>query len=52
VRSLAAEPYPFTFDLATTALVIVDMLRDFVEPGGFGETFGNDVSHLRPWSRR
>jgi nicotinamidase-related amidase len=47
VRSVAAEPYPFTFDPATTALVIIDMQRDFVEPGGFGETLGNDVSHLQ-----
>ena len=38
-----AQPYPFTFDPATTALVIIDMQRDFVEPGGFGETLGNDV---------
>jgi nicotinamidase-related amidase len=42
-----AEPYAYTFDPATTALVIIDMQRDFVEPGGFGETLGNDVSLLR-----
>ena len=42
-----AEPYPFTFDPASTALVIIDMQRDFVEPGGFGETLGNDVSLLQ-----
>src|SRR3954452_14490093 len=42
-----AQPYPFTFDPATTALVIIDMQRDFVEPGGFGETLGNDVSLLQ-----
>jgi nicotinamidase-related amidase len=44
---VAAEPGPFTFELASTALVIIDMQRDFVEPGGFGETLGNDVSLLR-----
>ena len=44
---VAAEPYPFTFDPASTALVIIDMQRDFVEPGGFGETLGNDVSLLQ-----
>ena len=38
-----AQPYPFDFDPATTALVVIDMQRDFVEPGGFGETLGNDV---------
>ena len=47
MTSVAAAPYPFTFDRAHTALVIIDMQRDFVEPGGFGETLGNDVSHLQ-----
>ena len=46
MRSVAAQPYPFEFDPASTALVIIDMQRDFVEPGGFGETLGNDVSLL------
>jgi nicotinamidase-related amidase len=47
VITLPADPYPFEFDPATTALVIIDMQRDFVEPGGFGETLGNDVSLLQ-----
>jgi nicotinamidase-related amidase len=47
VKAVAAEPGPFTFDPASTALVIIDMQRDFCEPGGFGETLGNDVSLLR-----
>jgi nicotinamidase-related amidase len=42
-----AAPYPFSFDLATTALVIIDMQRDFLEPGGFGASLGNDVDELR-----
>jgi nicotinamidase-related amidase len=41
-----AEPEPITIDLARTALVIIDMQRDFLEKGGFGETLGNDVSRL------
>ncbi|SOD71914.1 nicotinamidase-related amidase [Jatrophihabitans sp. GAS493] len=45
--AVEAEPGAFTFDPATTALVIIDMQRDFVEPGGFGETLGNDVSVLQ-----
>jgi nicotinamidase-related amidase len=44
---VSADPGPFTFDPASTALVIIDMQRDFCEPGGFGETLGNDVSLLR-----
>ena len=47
MRSVAAQPYPFGFDPASTALVIIDMQRDFVEPGGFGETLGNDVGLLQ-----
>lgn len=42
-----ATPFAYRFDLAHTALVIIDMQRDFVEPGGFGETLGNDVSRLQ-----
>lgn len=44
---IQAEPYEFDFDLGSTALLMIDMQRDFVEPGGFGETLGNDVSLLR-----
>ena len=44
---IKAEPYELEFDLDTTALVMIDMQRDFVEPGGFGEMLGNNVSLLR-----
>jgi nicotinamidase-related amidase len=47
VRTVAARPYEYTFDPATTALVVIDMQRDFLEPGGFGEMLGNDVSLLQ-----
>jgi len=46
-RTLAAEPYPFSFDPPSTALMVIDMQRDFVDRGGFGELLGNDVAPLR-----
>ena len=47
MATIAAEPFDLDFDPATTALVIIDMQRDFLEPGGFGEGLGNDVSLLQ-----
>ncbi|GAA4346757.1 cysteine hydrolase [Variovorax defluvii] len=44
---IKATPFPFNLEPARTALVIIDMQRDFIEPGGFGETLGNDVSLLQ-----
>jgi len=45
--SVEAEPYEFTFEPSRTALLVIDMQRDFVERGGFGEMLGNDVTPLR-----
>ena len=42
-----AEPFPFTFDVNTTALIVIDMQRDFIEYGGFGTALGNDVKPLQ-----
>ena len=47
MKKIIAEPYEFEFDPKATALMIIDMQRDFLEPGGFGEMLGNDVSLLR-----
>jgi nicotinamidase-related amidase len=43
---VAARPYEYGLDPKTTALIVIDMQRDFLEPGGFGALLGNDVSLL------
>jgi nicotinamidase-related amidase len=46
-KAIEAEPYELEFDPKSTALLIIDMQRDFVMPGGFGEALGNDVTPLQ-----
>ncbi|MGJ7579299.1 cysteine hydrolase family protein [Variovorax sp. RHLX14] len=55
MRIEEARPFPYDFEVKTTALVLIDFQRDFMEPGGFGDTLGNDVSLLQaivPATRR
>lgn len=47
IVTVPAQPYEFTFEPASTALLIIDMQRDFLLPGGFGEMLGNNVSRLK-----
>jgi nicotinamidase-related amidase len=46
MAEIVAQPFAFAFDPATTVLVVIDMQRDFAEPGGFGASLGNDVSRI------
>ncbi|HTE36768.1 MAG TPA: isochorismatase family cysteine hydrolase [Reyranella sp.] len=47
MKTIAAQPFDFTCDPAHLALIVIDMQRDFIEPGGFGATLGNDVNLLK-----
>jgi nicotinamidase-related amidase len=46
MRAIPADPFAFPFERGSLGLIIIDMQRDFVEPGGFGASLGNDVSRL------
>jgi nicotinamidase-related amidase len=46
VPMVDAVPTPFALPPDQVALIVIDMQRDFLLPGGFGETLGNDVSQL------
>ncbi|WP_009632802.1 cysteine hydrolase family protein [Synechocystis sp. PCC 7509] len=44
---ISAQPYDYELPVKGLGLLIIDMQRDFLEPGGFGEALGNDISYLR-----
>ena len=45
--TVAAQPFDYDFPPDKVALIVIDMQRDFIERGGFGETLGNDVTRLQ-----
>jgi biuret amidohydrolase len=47
VPPIQAQPFDFAWVPGRTALVVIDMQRDFIEPGGFGASLGNDVTTLQ-----
>jgi nicotinamidase-related amidase len=47
MTTVTAAPFAYTFPPDKVALIVIDMQRDFVEPGGFGDTLGNDVTRLQ-----
>lgn len=46
MAEIDALPFAFAFEPQATALIVIDMQRDFAEPGGFGASLGNDVSRV------
>lgn len=48
VLEINALPYPYRFSPKRTAVIMIDMQRDFILKGGFGDALGNDVSRLAP----
>jgi len=47
MATIDAAPFAYPFDPGTTALIVIDMQRDFIEPGGFGAALGNDTAPLQ-----
>jgi nicotinamidase-related amidase len=47
MSAIPAQPFPFPYQRETLALIVIDMQRDFIEPGGFGASLGNDVTLLQ-----
>jgi biuret amidohydrolase len=47
MKTVAANPFEFHYQIEQTAVLMIDMQRDFIEHGGFGESLGNDVTHLQ-----
>jgi biuret amidohydrolase len=48
MQFISAQPYDYALPTqGTIALIVIDMQRDFMEPGGFGDILGNEVERLQ-----
>lgn len=47
MTTIDARPFTLDLDRGRCALIVIDMQRDFIEPGGFGASLGNDVGRLQ-----
>ena len=45
--AIPAKPYDFTFPVAKTALLVIDMQRDFLLEGGFGQIQGGSLEAVQ-----
>jgi len=45
--SIPAKPYPYTFPPKHTALLLIDMQRDFLLPNGYGAIEGGNLSYVQ-----
>lgn len=47
IITIEAKPYPYTFPLRHTALLVIDMQRDFLLPKGFGAIQGGTLDAVQ-----
>lgn len=48
MATIDATPFPYEFDIDHIALVCIDMQKDFLLPGGFADSLGNNLANVAP----